>query len=120
MTGTRMGWPVPCIQRLPLAPPPTSYSGVVSYWPLRIRLALAVVPPMSNDSRSRWPVCRATSAAATTPAAGPDSTAMAGMATVSAASRMPPFDPITYRRGRPWPRVAPSSRSRYEARIGPT
>ena len=27
------------MKRLPLAPPPTSYSGVVSYWPLRIRLA---------------------------------------------------------------------------------
>ena len=27
ITGTRIGWPVPCIQRLPLEPPPTSYSG---------------------------------------------------------------------------------------------
>src|SRR6516162_9826747 len=34
---------------------------------------------MSNESRSRRPVWRATSAAATTPAAGPDSTAIAGM-----------------------------------------
>ena len=59
ITGTRIGWPVPCIQRLPLAPPPTSYSGVVSYWPLRIRLALAVVPPMSKESRLGRPVCRA-------------------------------------------------------------
>ena len=95
ITGTRIGWPVPCIQRLPLAPPPTSYSGVVSYWPLRIRLALAVVPPMSKESRLGRPVCRATIAAATTPAAGPDSTAIAGMATVSDASSTPPLEPIT-------------------------
>ena len=41
------------------------------------------------------PVWRAASAAATTPAAGPDSTAMAGMAMPSAASNTPPFEPIT-------------------------
>ena len=92
MTDTRIGWPVPCIQRLRLEPPPTSYSGVVSYWPSRIRLALAVVPPMSKERRLPRPVWRATSAAATTPAAGPDSTAIAGMATASPASRMPPLE----------------------------
>ena len=83
MTETRIGWPVPCIQRLRLEPPPTSYSGVVSYWPSRIRLALAVVPPMSKERRLPRPVWRATRAAATTPAAGPDSTAIAGIATAS-------------------------------------
>ena len=41
------------------------------------------------------PICRATRAAATTPAAGPDSTAIAGMATASAASRTPPLEAIT-------------------------
>src|SRR5262249_53729714 len=30
ITGTRMGWPVPCIHRVMLEPPPTSYSEVVS------------------------------------------------------------------------------------------
>ena len=50
---------------------------------------------MSKDKRSPRPVWRATSAAATTPAAGPDSTAIAGMATASPASRMPPLEPIT-------------------------
>ena len=85
---------MPLTQRLMLEPPPTSYSGVVSYWPPRIMLALAVVPPMSNASRFSRPVWRATSAAATTPAAGPDSITTAGMATASAASRMPPFEPM--------------------------
>src|SRR5262249_61071135 len=85
ITGTRIGWPVPFIARVMFEPPPTSYSVVVSYRPSRIRLALAVVPPMSNDSRFLRPDCRATRAAATTPAAGPDSTATAGMAIASAA-----------------------------------
>jgi hypothetical protein len=80
---------------LPLAPPPTSYSGVVSYCPARIKLAFAVVPPMSKERMSPRPTWRATRAAATTPAAGPDSTAIAGTATASAASRMPPLEPIT-------------------------
>ena len=37
-----------------------------------MRLALAVVPPMSKERRLSKPVCRATRAAATTPAAGPE------------------------------------------------
>ncbi len=45
---------------------------------------MAVVPPMSNDSTWSRPSRRPTSAAAITPAAGPDSTAIAGMRRPSA------------------------------------
>ena len=51
ITGTRIGWPVPCIQRLAWPAPPTSYSAVTETSPLAITLAFAVVPPMSNEIR---------------------------------------------------------------------
>ena len=120
-TGTRIGWPVPFIQRLALAPPPTSYSGVVSYSPSRIRLALAVVPPMSKERRSSVPVWSRDEAAATTPAAGPGldrhgrhGDAFGGFE--HAAVRAHHIE----RRQAECPYVASSSRARYEARIGPT
>ncbi len=95
ITGTRMGWPVPFIQRLALPPLPTSYSEVVSTTPSLIRLALAVVPPMSKDSRFGLSSCRPVRAAAMTPAAGPDSIAMAGIFKPSVTSKTPPEEPMT-------------------------
>ena len=94
MTGTRTGWPVPCSQRF-ACPPPTSYSAVTVISPPAIRLAFAVVPPMSNEIKFAIPSCAPASCAATTPAAGPLSTAIAGMRSASATSNMPPLDPIT-------------------------
>ena len=95
ITGTRMGWPVPCSQRLALAAPPTSYSAVTATSPPAITLALAVVPPMSKEIRSAMPSWRPISDVATTPAAGPDSTTTAGMRRHSGMSRMPPLLPMT-------------------------
>ncbi len=57
MTGTRIGWPVPCSQRLAWPEPPTSYSAVTAISPSAITLALAVVPPMSNEIRFGRPSC---------------------------------------------------------------
>ena len=95
MTGTRIGCPVPWSQRRALPLPPTSYSDVVLIRPRSIRLALAVVPPMSNESTWSRPSRRPTSAAAMTPAAGPDSTAIAGMRRPSATVKTPPLLPMT-------------------------
>ena len=60
-----------------------------------MRLAFAVVPPMSKERRFGSPSRRPMSWAAMTPAAGPDSTAMAGMRTPSATVKTPPEEPIT-------------------------
>jgi len=68
---------------------------VTAISPSAIRLALAVVPPMSNEIRLVRPSSLPASEAAMTPAAGPDSIAIAGMRSASAMSRMPPLDPIT-------------------------
>ena len=95
MTGTRMGWPVPWSQRPTFPSPPTSYSEVVSIRPSSIRLALAVVPPMSKEMRFARPSCWPMRCAAITPAAGPDSTAPAGILSASGTSKTPPFEPMT-------------------------
>src|SRR6185436_12810536 len=100
MTGTRIGCPVPCSQRRRLPPPPTSYSAVVLISPRSMRLALAVVPPMSKEMMFSSPRWRPTSAAAITPAAGPDSTAIAGMLRPSLTPKTPPLEPITHGDGR--------------------
>jgi len=95
ITGTRIGCPVPCVQRRALLPPPTSYSLVVLTRPFSMRLAFAVVPPMSNEMRLGRPSCRPMIWVAMTPAAGPDSTAMAGILSPSATVNTPPEEPIT-------------------------
>ena len=64
-------------------------------------LAFAVVPPMSNEIRFGRPSWRPASAAAITPAAGPDSTTTAGRRSASAMSNTPPDDPITCSAGSP-------------------
>ena len=120
ITGTLMGCPVPCNHRLPLPSPPTSYSGVVSIIPSCIRLALAVVPPISNDKSFDLSICLPARAAAITPAAGPDSAAIAGIFKLSSISNKPPPDPIMYGAGSPLLVIAPFRRCRYDERIGPT
>ena len=112
ITGTRIGWPVPCIQRLAFPPPPTSYSAVSAISPPTITLAFAVVPPMSKLIRFGRPSCRPARAAAITPAAGPDSTTIAGMRRAWVTSRTPPEEPMTCSFGNPNPVVASSSRRR--------
>jgi hypothetical protein len=79
-----------------------------------------VVPPISKEMRFGRPRRRPISAAAITPAAGPDSTAMVGMRSPSLTEKTPPLDPITHGAGRSMPVTAVSSRARYEVRIGPT
>ena len=66
-------------------------------WPSRISVALVLVPPMSNEMTLDTPSRRPTSAAAMTPAAGPDSTIEAGSRATVAAGAMPPLDCITDR-----------------------
>ena len=102
ITGTLIGCPVPCSQRLPLPSPPTSYSGVVSITPFFIKLAFAVVPPMSKDRRLARLIWLPPSAAAITPAAGPDSAAIAGIIKLSSISNNPPPEPMTYGVGKPF------------------
>src|SRR5262249_24279775 len=119
-TGTRIGCPVPWSQRRAWAPPPTSYSEVVVPWPRSTRLAFAVVPPMSKESTRSRSRRRPTIAAAITPAAGPDSTAMAGIRSPSSPVNTPPLEPGMYGAGSPMPVTAFSRRVKYEARIGPT
>ena len=112
ITGTLIGCPVPCSHRLPLPSPPTSYSGVVSIIPSCIKLALAVVPPISNDNSFERSICWPASAAAITPAAGPDSAAIAGIFKLSSISNNPPPDPMIYGAGSPLLVMAPFRRSR--------
>ena len=88
--------------------------------PFSMRLALAVVPPMSNEMRFARPIWSPRRCAAMTPAAGPDSTAAAGILSVSATSRIPPFEPMTRSTGRSSSARAAARRSRYEASTGPT
>ena len=80
--------------------------------PSSMRLALAVVPPMSKEMRFGRPIRSPSRCAAMTPAAGPDSTAAAGIRSAPATSRTPPLDPMTWSRGSPSPARADSSRSR--------
>ena len=92
MTGTRIGRPEPFLKRSARA---TSNSRATSGSPPSITHALAVVPPMSNDSRRPAPRSRATRAAASAPAAGPDSTSRIGTRLAVAGVAMPPEDSIT-------------------------
>ena len=53
------------------------------------------VPPPSQVSTRSTPAARATTAAPSAPAAGPDSTVVIGWCTTSAADSTPPLDFIT-------------------------
>ena len=57
--------------------------------------ALAVVPPMSKDSTRSRPTWRAMRAAASAPAAGPDSTSRIGTRLAVSGVAMPPADIMT-------------------------
>ena len=103
---------MPCSHRRTWPAPPTSYSDVVLTSPASIRLAFAVVPPMSNEITFGSPSWRPASAAAITPAAGPDSTAIAGIRSPSATVNTPPEEPITYGEGSPIAVTAASRRPR--------
>ena len=63
--------------------------------PSRTRHTSVLVPPMSNDTASRKPHASATTAAARTPATGPDSSNEAGRRTASSSGTRPPADVIT-------------------------
>ena len=72
--------------------PPTSYSRPRETAPFSISDALAVVPPMSKVITFANPRRRAIPSAATTPAAGPDSSASTGRCFASSAVMTPPED----------------------------
>ena len=72
--------------------PPTSYSRPREIAPCSISDALAVVPPMSNAIAFSIPSRCAIPSAATTPAAGPDSSAKTGRRLASSVVITPPED----------------------------
>ncbi len=95
ITGTLIGNPplVPvCIVYVTCTAPPTSYSVLTRGSPRSIRLALAVVPPMSKEIIFLYPASLPKCAAAITPAAGPDSTTCIGFAITVSEEIMPPLD----------------------------
>ena len=93
IVGIRSSSPAPRIRRLPAdIEPPTSYSRPREIAPSSISEAFAVVPPMSKASRFSTPSCWPIPRAATTPAAGPDSSAKTGRSFASAAVITPPDD----------------------------
>ncbi len=79
--------------KLPL--PPTWNSWVISGRPPRTTHALAVVPPMSNEIASANPADAASEAAASTPAAGPDSIVATARLAARSAETTPPPDSMT-------------------------
>ena len=87
MTGTRIGSPEPFLNRSARA---TSNSRATSGWPPSMMQALAVVPPMSKESRRSALIWRAACAAARAPAAGPDSTRRIGTRLAVSGVAMPP------------------------------
>ena len=91
-TGTRMGSPEPFLKRSARA---TSNSRASRGSPRSITQALAVVPPMSKESRRSRPTCRALRAAARAPAAGPDSTSRIGTRLAVSGVAIPPADIMT-------------------------
>ena len=93
IVGIRSSSPAPRMRRLPLeSEPPTSYSRERETAPASISDAFAVVPPMSNAIAFSNPSRRAIPSAATTPAAGPDSSASTGRSVASADVITPPDD----------------------------
>ncbi len=72
--------------------PPASYSRARDTAPSSISDAFAVVPPMSNVIAFSRPSRLAIPRAATTPAAGPDSSASTGRRVASAEVITPPED----------------------------
>ena len=76
IVGIRISSPLPRRSRLPAeSSAPTSYSWLRETRPFSISDAFAVVPPMSNVITFANPSACASPSEATTPAAGPDSSA---------------------------------------------
>ena len=75
-----------------MMPPPTWYSVARLIAPSSTSEALAVVPPMSNVISLPIPICRRSSWAPTTPAAGPDSMMCIGRAAAAVSVISPPLD----------------------------
>ena len=76
MVGILISSPLPRSSRLPAdSAAPTSYSRLRETRPSSISDAFAVVPPMSKAIAFSIPSACASASAATTPAAGPDSSA---------------------------------------------
>jgi hypothetical protein len=76
IVGMRISSPLPRSRRLPAdSDAPTSYSWLSETRPSWISDALAVVPPRSKAIAFACPSACASPSAATTPAAGPDSSA---------------------------------------------
>ncbi len=93
IVGIRISSPEPRRSRLPAeSAAPTSYSWLRETRPSSISDAFAVVPPMSNAIALSCPSARASARAATTPAAGPDSSAYTGRSAASVADMTPPDD----------------------------
>ena len=80
--GRLTGWPAWSPLKRSCGSPPTT------------RAMSAVVPPMSNVSRSRAPAAAPSRAAPITPAAGPEATSPTGSSAAIAAVVTPPFDCI--------------------------
>ena len=82
-------------------------------WPSRTAAVLAVVPPMSRARTCRAPSLRPSSAAAVTPATGPDSSRPIGARAAWPNEHTPPLERITCSGPRtPADRSAPSSEPR--------
>ena len=93
IVGIRSSSPAPRMSRLPAEiEPPTSYSRPRAMTPCSISDALAVVPPMSKAIALSIPSRCEIPSAATTPAAGPDSSANTGRSFESSAVITPPED----------------------------
>ena len=122
IVGIRSSSPAPRISLLPAdIEPPTSYSRPRAIAPSSISEAFAVVPPMSKAITFRRPSCSAIPRAATTPAAGPDSSANTGRAFASSEVMTPPDDCMIWSGpSRPIPSRPVRMRSRYEPISGRT
>ena len=93
MVGILISSPLPRRRRLPAErDAPTSYSRLRDTRPPSTSEALAVVPPMSKVIAFSNPRPRASESAATTPAAGPDSSAKTGRPAALSAVITPPDD----------------------------
>ena len=93
---------------------PASSTGAVCARPPSMRHDFAVVPPMSNASRSRCPARAPSSPAASAPPAGPDSSSRIGKARAACTETSPPAECISRNAPEnPAPRNACSTRPRY-------
>ena len=86
--------------------------------PLVIKLASALVPPMSSVSSSPAPTAAPNHRAPTTPPAGPDNARLAARCAACSAHSVPPLDVMMRSDGMPRVRVASAVFATYEATVG--